>query len=89
MSVDTLPPGETGPELPATAALGLMGALFALVTLPARLSFGSVKDIDVRKAAGWVLITVKYRGRDANEVTFRVRRAWAQVLLARLQKVLG
>lgn len=89
MSVDLLPPDETGTEMTVTTALGVMSALFVLLTRPARLSFGSVKDIDVRRVSGWVLITVRYRGGDTNEVTFRVRRAWAQVLADRLRRVLG
>lgn len=93
------PPGEKPEDEVTGAALAaVMDRYFAAIdedlkaaSAPATLQFHQVKDIEVRKVSGWVLVTVKFRAKKSapNEVTFRVRRSWAGVLRDRLGWVLG
>lgn len=89
MTPDPLPPGEVAAdELTGPHALDALHDALQAIAAPARLQFSQVKDIAVRRAGRWILVTVKYRGADTNEVTFRIRRAWAEVLRNRLSQVL-
>lgn len=88
MACDPLPPGETGTELNGSDAIGALHDALIAMSNPARLKFSKVKDIDVRKAGRWILITVKHDGKDSNEVTFRIQTPWAKTLQQRLTRVL-
>ena len=81
------PPGETGRELsPAATIEALNDALLDITGAP-RVRFSNVRDIDVTRVGRWTVIKVKSKGAP-NELTFRVNRAWTQVLADRLAKVL-
>lgn len=71
-------------ELHGNDALSAMHDALLDITGEPRVKFGNVKDIEVKKAGRWVLITVKHKGTDTNELTFRIGRAWAGVLKNRL-----
>lgn len=89
---DAPPPGETGIELMGPTAYDALRGAFNRIDAemePPRMAIKGVKDIDVRKVGSWVLVTVKFQGtKEGNEVTFRIRRTWADVLRNRLSAVL-
>ena len=83
------PPGETGVELTGIDAIAAFDAALQDITKAPRMAIKGVRDIDVRKVGGWVIVTVKFQKlKDDNEVTFRIRKSWAQVLRSRLNAVL-
>jgi hypothetical protein len=81
-------PAPVERELSAGDAIAALDDAFQAMTGAPKVQFSGVKDIDVRKAGRWILIRVRYTGKDSNEVTFRIRKAWAQTLRQRLNRAL-
>lgn len=82
------PPGEDGQELSGADAFAAMHDALEAMSSPARVKLHQVTDITVVKAGRWLLVTVKYAGKDTNEVTFRIRRAWGVLVKQRLDRAL-
>jgi hypothetical protein len=87
------PPGETGRELTSIDAIAVFDNALKEIAGPPRMAIKGVKDIDVRKVGSWVIVKIKFKrtkgANESNEVTFRIRKAWAQVMCSRLERVLG
>lgn len=89
VAVEPPPPGETGVELTGGEAISALHDALLDITGEPRVKFGNVKDIEVKRVGRWVVITVKHKGKDTNELKFRIGRGWAQVLKNRLLIALG
>ena len=84
---DVSPPGETGRELTGADAFAALHDALVDITAEPKLRL-TLSDIQVRRTGRWVVLTVRYRKRPENEVTIRISRAWAQVLIGRLTQAL-
>lgn len=88
--VEQTPPGETAAdELTGAQSIEAISDALLDITGAARVKFSNVRDIAVTKVGRWVLIKVRSRGPEPHELTFRINKAWAQVLKGRLMRALG
>jgi hypothetical protein len=74
-------------ELTGDDAIAALDDALQLFTQPAKVHV-VLKDIEVKKVGGRILLTVKYRGKATNEFTVRLSSAWAKVLTGRLRRVI-
>lgn len=82
------PPNETGTEIHGDDAIAALADGLQIFGGPLRVQMMTLKDVQIELVNGKVLITVKYRGKQTNEFTVRLSRAWALVVLGRLQRLL-
>lgn len=85
MNIDAERPVD---ELSGAAAIDALHDALLDITAQPRVRFANVRDIDVKKVGRWVIVTVRSKG-EPNELTFRISKAWAKVLLGRMRRVLG